>query len=176
MYPYLEILAVWAVVRFLFPFSYVAATHLFQLLRHWKSAVKERRPLIPLAFFTPSFLPIPLSATPALAGTTNCYRSIALLASTACSRRLLLLMAPADPARGTARRERTYPLMSRADVETLIAQGRSIVIVDQYVMKLDAWIPYHPGGRKSIMHMVGKDATDEVNGFVWEAFLFWLVV
>lgn len=55
--------------------------------------------------------------------------------------------------------------MSRADVETLIAQGRSIVIVDQYVMKLDAWIPYHPGGRKSIMHMVGKDATDEVNGY-----------
>jgi sphingolipid 8-(E)-desaturase len=30
-------------------------------------------------------------------------------------------------------------------------------------MMVDAWLKYHPGGDKAIMHMVGKDATDEVN-------------
>ncbi|CAK7236742.1 hypothetical protein SBRCBS47491_009740 [Sporothrix bragantina] len=63
----------------------------------------------------------------------------------------------------TDRPKKTYPLMSREEIEALIAQGRKIVIVDQHVLKVDAWLPYHPGGAKSIMHMVGKDATDEVN-------------
>lgn len=62
--------------------------------------------------------------------------------------------------------ELEYPVMSRADVEGLIAQGRKMIIVDHFVMKVDAWLPYHPGGDKAIMHMVGRDATDEVNGFV----------
>jgi hypothetical protein len=61
---------------------------------------------------------------------------------------------------------RTYPLLSPRDVEALIAEGRSLIIVDQHVLKVDAWLPYHPGGDKAIQHMVGRDATDEVNGFV----------
>jgi len=61
---------------------------------------------------------------------------------------------------------RTYPLFSPREVEALIAEGRSIIIVDQHVLKVDAWLPYHPGGDKAIQHMVGRDATDEVNGFV----------
>jgi len=48
----------------------------------------------------------------------------------------------------------------------MIADGRHIIIVDQYVLKVDAWLPYHPGGDKAIKHMVGRDATDEVNGCV----------
>ncbi len=63
-------------------------------------------------------------------------------------------------------RKRVYPLMSREEIELMIAQGRKLIIVDQHVLKLDAWLPYHPGGAKSILHMVGKDATDEVNWFV----------
>lgn len=59
--------------------------------------------------------------------------------------------------------DKTYPLMSRAEIESMIAQGRKLIIVDQHVLKVDAWLPYHPGGSKSIMHMVGRDATDEVN-------------
>jgi delta8-fatty-acid desaturase len=51
---------------------------------------------------------------------------------------------------------------SRRDIEALIASGRSIVIVDNKVLKVDAWLPYHPGGDKAIQHMVGRDATDEV--------------
>ncbi|KAH8887088.1 fatty acid/sphingolipid desaturase [Thozetella sp. PMI_491] len=60
-------------------------------------------------------------------------------------------------------KDRTYPVMSRREVEALIAEGRTIIIVEQYVLKVDAWRKYHPGGDKAILHMVGRDATDEVN-------------
>lgn len=61
---------------------------------------------------------------------------------------------------------RTYPLLPRRKIEALIAEGRSIVIVDQHVLKVDGWLKYHPGGDKAIAHMVGRDATDEVTAFV----------
>jgi delta8-fatty-acid desaturase len=57
---------------------------------------------------------------------------------------------------------KTYRLMSRGEIEALVAEGRSIIIVDQHVLKVDPWLKYHPGGDKAIMHMVGRDATDEV--------------
>lgn len=60
--------------------------------------------------------------------------------------------------------DRSYRVMTRREVEGLIADGRKVIIVDQYVLKVDGWLPYHPGGDKAIMHMVGRDATDEVNG------------
>ena len=62
--------------------------------------------------------------------------------------------------------ERTYPLISRREIEALISEGRHIIIVDQYVLKVDPWVKYHPGGDKAIKHMIGRDATDEVNGCV----------
>ena len=58
---------------------------------------------------------------------------------------------------------RTEQIFSRSEIEDLIAQGRSIIIVNEAVLKVDAWLPYHPGGDKAIKHMVGRDATDEVN-------------
>jgi sphingolipid 8-(E)-desaturase len=58
--------------------------------------------------------------------------------------------------------DRVYPVISRREVESLIAEGRAIIIIDQYVLKVDAWRKYHPGGDKAIMHMIGRDATDEV--------------
>ncbi|KAF5506432.1 Delta 8-(E)-sphingolipid desaturase [Colletotrichum siamense] len=60
----------------------------------------------------------------------------------------------------------TLPVLSRKDVETLIAQRRKLFIPDDFVIKADAWIPYHPGGDKSILHMVGRDATDEATALV----------
>lgn len=57
-------------------------------------------------------------------------------------------------------------IISRRQVEGLIADGRSIIIVDQAVLKVDAWMKYHPGGDKAIKHMIGRDATDEVNACV----------
>ena len=56
-------------------------------------------------------------------------------------------------------------ILSREQIEALIAEGRKVVIVDGRVLKVDAWLPYHPGGDKAILHMVGRDATDEVKGF-----------
>lgn len=62
-----------------------------------------------------------------------------------------------------SRRDRVF---SRREVEDLIAQGRSIIVVNAKVLKVDAWLKYHPGGDKAIMHMVGRDATDEVTAYV----------
>ena len=77
-------------------------------------------------------------------------------------------MAPTStktPGRGEA-------FLSRRQVEGLIADGRSIIIMDQMVLKVDPWLKYHPGGHKAIMHMVGRDATDEVHAYVfsWRSF------
>jgi sphingolipid 8-(E)-desaturase len=57
----------------------------------------------------------------------------------------------------------SQPVLSCREIEALIAEGRNIIIVDGKVLKCDAWMPYHPGGDKAIRHMVGRDATDEVN-------------
>ncbi|KAJ5630918.1 uncharacterized protein N7484_011018 [Penicillium longicatenatum] len=54
-------------------------------------------------------------------------------------------------------------LLSRRQIEGMIADNQLIVIVDDKVLKLDAWVKFHPGGELAIQHMVGKDATDEVN-------------
>jgi delta8-fatty-acid desaturase len=52
---------------------------------------------------------------------------------------------------------------SRRQIEGLIADGRKIIIVDKKILKVDPWLKYHPGGDKAILHMVGRDATDELN-------------
>lgn len=67
---------------------------------------------------------------------------------------------------GTTEKMKNYPFMTRRQVEHLIAEGRSIIIVNQHVLKVDAWIKYHPGGSKAIAHEIGRDATDEVTVFV----------
>lgn len=61
---------------------------------------------------------------------------------------------------------RVYPILTVEEIEALIADGKAILIKDQYVLKVDAWMKFHPGGDKAIQHMVGRDATDEVNAFV----------
>ncbi|KAI1857398.1 uncharacterized protein JN550_013216 [Neoarthrinium moseri] len=58
--------------------------------------------------------------------------------------------------------ERTYPLLSRRQIEGMIAEGKCIFILNQYVVKADPWLPYHPGGDKALRHMIGRDATDEI--------------
>lgn len=66
----------------------------------------------------------------------------------------------------SARPARTYPVLSRREIEAQIADGRHVVIVNQHVLKVDAWLKYHPGGDIAIKHMVGRDATDEVTAYV----------
>ena len=62
---------------------------------------------------------------------------------------------------------RNKVVLSRREVEGLIADGQNIIIVDHKILRVDAWLRYHPGGDKTIMHMVGRDATDEVIAFVY---------
>lgn len=56
-----------------------------------------------------------------------------------------------------------HTVYTRRQVEGMIAEGQAIVIVDDMVLRLDSWLQLHPGGERAILHMVGKDATDEVN-------------
>jgi delta8-fatty-acid desaturase len=58
---------------------------------------------------------------------------------------------------------RNDTILSRREIEGLIADGQHIVILDGKVLKVDAWMRFHPGGDKAIKHMVGRDATDEIN-------------
>lgn len=53
---------------------------------------------------------------------------------------------------------------SRSAIHQLIAKGQLIVIANTRVLRLDKWLNRHPGGEKTILHMVGRDATDEING------------
>lgn len=61
---------------------------------------------------------------------------------------------------------RTETVLSRRQIEGMIAAGQHIIIVDQKVLRVDPWIKYHPGGSKAIKHMVGRNATDEVTAYV----------
>lgn len=58
-------------------------------------------------------------------------------------------------------------ILSRRWIEGQIAEGKHVIVYDDRVLKVDAWIKFHPGGDKSIKHMVGKDATDEINAYVF---------
>ncbi|KAL4968631.1 fatty acid desaturase-domain-containing protein [Aspergillus stella-maris] len=53
-------------------------------------------------------------------------------------------------------------LYTRHQIASLIANNHKIIILDGDVIKADAWIPYHPGGEKAILHLVGRDGTDEI--------------
>lgn len=57
-------------------------------------------------------------------------------------------------------------VLSRSTIYQLIAKGHIVVIANGRVLQLDKWINRHPGGEKTILHMVGRDATDEVNGYL----------
>ncbi|KAH8881145.1 fatty acid/sphingolipid desaturase [Thozetella sp. PMI_491] len=60
--------------------------------------------------------------------------------------------------------DRDRILTARA-VEEMIAEGRTIVIFEDFILRLDSWLDKHPGGRLAILHMVGKDATDEIKAY-----------
>lgn len=56
-------------------------------------------------------------------------------------------------------------MLSRQTIERRIMDGEVLVIYKGTVLRLNSWISRHPGGDKSILHMVGRDATDEINGY-----------
>lgn len=54
-------------------------------------------------------------------------------------------------------------ILSRNDIIDLIADGRAIIIYKDYVLDLTSWLSKHPGGDKAVYHMIGRDATDEMD-------------
>ncbi len=56
-------------------------------------------------------------------------------------------------------------VITAAAVDDLIADGHIVLIFEDCVLKLDSWLDKHPGGRLAILHMVGKDATDEIKAY-----------
>jgi delta8-fatty-acid desaturase len=61
------------------------------------------------------------------------------------------------------RPSRKDTVLSRRYIEGLIADGKHVIIFEGRVLKVDAFLKFHPGGEKPIKHMVGRDATDEIN-------------
>ncbi|GBC04765.1 hypothetical protein RclHR1_05860003 [Rhizophagus clarus] len=59
--------------------------------------------------------------------------------------------------------QRNY--INQEDFERRVQNGQILIIYNNKVYKLNKWIKYHPGGELAIRHMVGKDATDEINVF-----------
>ena len=59
-----------------------------------------------------------------------------------------------------------HEIISPEDIKRRIALGEPVVIYEGYVLHLGEWITMHPGGKLAILHMVGRDATDEINMYV----------
>ena len=64
-----------------------------------------------------------------------------------------------------AQAQRRVKIFSRREIEGQIANGRAVIIVDNKVLNVGAWMPSHPGGDKAMRHMIGRDATDEVTRY-----------
>ena len=71
------------------------------------------------------------------------------------------LAAPATPLV-----RRSDRIMSRREIESMIADGHVLVISEGNVLKLDKWIERHPGGKLPVLHMIGVDATSEIAAYV----------
>lgn len=54
-------------------------------------------------------------------------------------------------------------LLSPSDIRERIENGELLVIHRGDVLRLNKWIDRHPGGDKAILHMVGRDASDEMD-------------
>ena len=70
---------------------------------------------------------------------------------------------------GSIAGEKSRPLNNKrrvfneAEVQQMVDSGKKVVIKDGKVLLLDNWIHRHPGGELVILHMLGRDATDEIN-------------
>lgn len=66
----------------------------------------------------------------------------------------------ASPA-GAAKMDRDRVLTEDV-VDAMIANGDTIVVFQDHVLRLNSWLSHHPGGSLAILHMVGRDATNEI--------------
>ena len=71
-------------------------------------------------------------------------------------------MAVAVAAAAAAAKMDRQRVLTEAMVDDMIANGDIIVIYQEFVLRLNSWLAHHPGGRLAILHMVGRDATNEI--------------
>lgn len=53
-------------------------------------------------------------------------------------------------------------ILTRGDIEDRIAKGDVIVIYHDKVIKMNSWLPRHPGGELLVRHFIGRDASVEI--------------
>lgn len=53
-------------------------------------------------------------------------------------------------------------VLTEQSIDSMVRNGDVIVIFQDYVLRLNSWMANHPGGRLAILHMVGRDATNEI--------------
>ena len=59
-------------------------------------------------------------------------------------------------------------IYTRRQVEELIAAGQTIIIFQNDVLRLNnGWKERHPGGKLVLDHMIGRDATAEIDAWVY---------
>jgi hypothetical protein len=70
----------------------------------------------------------------------------------------ILSMVPGRP----VDRSKRDQVLTRREVEGMIAEGHILVVFEGRVLCLDGWIDKHPGGKLPLLHMVGMDASSEI--------------
>jgi delta8-fatty-acid desaturase len=59
-------------------------------------------------------------------------------------------------------------IYTRRQIENLIAAGQTIIIFQNSVLRLNnGWKERHPGGKLVLDHMIGRDATAEIDAWVY---------
>jgi sphingolipid 8-(E)-desaturase len=57
-------------------------------------------------------------------------------------------------------------MSSRNDILVNILQGQNILLYRGHILRIPhSWLAAHPGGHLSILHFVGRDATDEIDAY-----------
>ncbi|KAG8964685.1 hypothetical protein FRC03_001452 [Tulasnella sp. 419] len=57
-------------------------------------------------------------------------------------------------------------IWTRKEISDRILQGDTLVIYRSFVLRISPnWLKEHPGGALSILHFVGRDATDEIDAY-----------
>jgi delta8-fatty-acid desaturase len=55
-------------------------------------------------------------------------------------------------------------IYTRRQIENLIAAGQTIIVFQNNVLRLNnGWKERHPGGKLVLDHMIGRDATAEID-------------
>lgn len=55
-------------------------------------------------------------------------------------------------------------IIPASEIERRIDAGEVLIVCEGHLLRLDNWLDRHPGGRLAVLHMVGRDATDQIQG------------